>query len=225
MRTVLCSLCVSLALAIAVGLLARPAAAAPWMEITYDVVSGTFSGPHLSGAITGGSIMWTVPRTGQTSKKGTVDSFSCFYGNLLGNYCGYIQTMHLTGTAGSFTLLQPQRLDYAWLSKWYARLRGNGNGFIAASSGGYYVNYGGVGVIQMKYPTFLSSPPTAPFSNHLGVAQVTHFFHHAILGNEVRTWVPEPSTGALLALGLGVMGVVGGGSGSLAARVRRARRR
>jgi hypothetical protein len=223
MRVPIVSL-VRLSLVVAIGLLAQPAAAAPWMEVSYDVVSGNFSGAdaHLSGAITGGSLTYTAPRTGQTAKKGTVNSFSCYYGNLFGNYCGYIQTLHLTGPAGSFTLLNPARVDYAYLSKWYAKARANGPGIIYASSGGNYVHWANLGVIQFEYPTALSYTPT---TFNLGVAQIGHFFHNAVLGNEVRTWVPEPSTGALLALGLGVMGVVGGGSGGLAARVRRARRR
>ena len=71
------------------------------------------------------------------------------------------------------------------------------------------------------YPTYAG---TTPSSYNLGAVQVPGImWHRAILGNEIRTVIPEPSTGGLLALGLGFLGVAGG-SGGLAARARRARR-
>jgi hypothetical protein len=47
--------------------------------------------------------------------------------------------------------------------------------------------------------------------------------HRFFVGNEVRTFVPEPATGTLVGLGLVLMGFVGGSRGA-AARARRARR-
>ena len=237
MRRILCSLCTCLSLVIAIGLLAQSAAAEPYLQVSYDVIGGTFSGNNLAGAITGGSVTFTMPFTGTTTTGSATSTW--FYCTPYGTgACGYIKTLQLTGTAGNFTLLAPAKIQSAYggtgtyqypttgtptstTTYTYAFARANGAGIIYASSGGTYVHYLGPQVIRVKYPTYAGYAPTA---YNLGVAVPTKLFHRAILGNEVRTVIPEPSTSGLLALGLGFLGIAGS-SGGLAARARRARRK
>jgi hypothetical protein len=179
-----------------------PAAAAVVTHIHWDVEGGLFTGSSLAhGPITGGAIGWTPPG----------GSINLTTTNAAG---GGTWTVILTGPSGYFRLGGPSYPGGGVVS-WSV---GSPNSFQVAVLDAVEVHPN-----PGRFCRFITG--TCFFSGLGGPGPTMKgFSHYFTLGREVRTVVPEPSTGTLLGLGLGFLGL-GGGGGGIAARARRVRRR
>lgn len=192
----------------AVGVASQPADAA-YLQISYTVTGGSFAGPNLSGAITGGIVSYRT--------NNGVTSLPTGYACLTVAGCGTLTKVTLTGTPGSFTLLASVPLSRLSLAGGTTTLvavaYGVASGF---RSGGvtpavnWYLN------AAVGPACTLCAPPYGPGGYGLFTGTANH---RPTFGAEIRTLVPEPSTATLLGLGVLSVGcMVGGGS---AARWRR----
>lgn len=170
--------------------LAGPGSAAQITQISYDVTSGTFSGPNSTGPITGGSLVYTPP--------GGVVSTP-------GNFPGGYLFLTLTGPSGSFSALVDaglailNSLNAAWLFTDTNPVGLSGASPLAKVFGSVSYPPGGT------YPYLIPQPVGGSV---LG-PQLYNFGHDFQIGNEVRT-MPEPSAAPLLGLGLLGFAAVGG---------------
>lgn len=179
----------------AVGL-SYPATAAQITQIQYDVTSGTYSGPQLSGAITGGSVTVTFP-SGPVSTPGNVSSIAL--------------AVSLSGAAGAFQLaITPTGLSGGFAGNpfnafFYYLISASPVGLSGASPVASVTN----GSLDYRVGTYASPYKSTVFLKGL-TTQGGSFHHVFFIGNEVRTVVPEPTTGTLL--GLGLLGLAGAAS-------------
>jgi hypothetical protein len=188
--------------------------AAPLLSVSYEVVGGSFDGLFSSGPIVSGKVTFTpiVP---------TSTPFSTYK---LGNW-----NLALSGPSGSFraTFVKSALVvtpAYGFLIYTYGGVPthgpalSNGNLLLQGAVSGFtFAAPQGVGgVLNVVRLGTRPGGPCPDCGAPLG--------HMIEVGNEVRTFVvPEPATGALLGLGLVLMGFAGG-SGAVAARARRDRR-
>ena len=165
------------------SLVSHSATAAPLLSVSYEVEGGTFFGPNSSGHVTGGTM--SFKSVGYPTPVATPCS----------GVCVKLTQFSLTGPSGSFRLT----LDAVFRHNDHLSPRGQagdriGDGFFFSDevfgSGlvdltfSYYRRHGNVGFVD-------------------GYTFIGRAFRHTYeLGNEVRTYVPEPGTGMLLALGL-----------------------
>ena len=190
-------------------LLAGHAQAAQVTSVSYTVTGGTFSGPNLSGAITGGSVTYNAPSPYLST------STRCFG---LGD-CGSIVSLVLTGPAGTWSLLAPLQIATATIYPTVflgGFLRGfyNQNKQAANFQSGASVLSGAI--ISTAFARAGYYTPNIGAIRYSGTSPgMSHAF---TIGNEIRTVVPEPGIDALLSLGL--LGLAAGG----ATRARRRRR-
>lgn len=193
------------AVALFVSLAASPASAVQISQVSYEVTGGTFDGALSSGAITGGSAVWTVPGGYGVSTPVTTS----------GGYAGLLQVI-LTGPSGYFRAtwdafglrINPTRFGASGASLTVGVRTGTGSDLVSVFVGGF-------GYESPLSQSGLVRDYTRPYY------AVDKFGHSFEIGNEVRTIVPEPSTATLLGLGL----IASAAVGSCAARARRGRRR
>jgi len=177
---------------------AAPAVAAPISQITWDVVGGSFSSSALAnGPVTGGTVVWTPGA-------GTADTASAAFHpgtfNFLATAAGGLQHFSLPAAYGS-VYLAPGSYVGVFSSFFHGQ---------AASAGGLFPAPPGGG-----FPTLASIIRTIFITGGTGTASFLHVSgfsaqtanHYLLLGNEVKTFVPEPATGSLL--GLGLIGLAG----------------
>jgi hypothetical protein len=172
---------------ICVGLLALAGTAtADPIRIRYSVTGGAFDGPYSSGSITGGKIALLAL---------TANPYTGFAPAL-------VTALTLSGPAGFFKLEGPfsGATGSALFTPSFVglfghrslpQIRSGGNAMVAASQDAMIeasVGYG-VGMLSGRVGS------TGPY-----------FTHSFSIGNEVRT-APEPATGLVLGLGLGVLGL------------------
>ena len=170
---------------------APPAAAAPLLSVSYTVTGGLFNGPGLAGAITGGSVVYAAPSPFLATPQ------SC---TTIGA-CGSIVTLQLLGPAGGWTLLSPVQVIMIITGPTLAF--GFTSGFPNTATVAFH---SGISAIYSRPLT------TMIFANNTGYirAGVAATYKHIIfIGNEVRTFVPEPMTATLLGLGLALFGFAG----------------
>jgi len=200
-----------LAIAVAFVWTSGAASAAPLLSVSYDVTGGTFHGPWSSGAITGGSVVFTpvVP----TSTPGNIPG--TWYVHLLGP-AGTVQ-MTLNSTPFVFAEATP-RYVYAIGPAVLTNFISNGLALPTTVDDPQFYFEDEFGIYGATiWARGGACPPTLPDCDGMVI------YHGFGVGNEVRTFVPEPATGALVGLGLLLMAFVGGSRGA-AARARRARR-
>ncbi len=188
-------------LVMALGLGSRPAAAASFLRVSYTVTGGAFNGPALSGPITGGTISYRTPDGVTVAPP---------YGSACTGSCGFLTQLTLTGAAGTFRLLTPTVLDllgqFATLTPRPLVMIANSIPASKFSSGGGALTGVGASVTNV----FISGAPA--LSANLELLE-DYYGHAPEIGNEVRAVVPEPTTGPLLGLGLGLLGLAGGARG------------
>jgi hypothetical protein len=203
-------------------LAAAAASAAPLLSVSYDVTGGTFYGPWTSGPITGGWVKFTpdVPTTTPFNAPGV---WSVYLIGAAGNI-----RMSSAGSPMVWALGAPTPAVYQASYAPHSFKAFSSNGLLLPASYGIprftlynRVSPGAWGISAAGPPVTRTcpSPPCCPDCGGPEPA-VRHLF---FVGNEVRTFVPEPATGALVGLGLVLMAFVGGSRGA-AARAGRARR-
>jgi hypothetical protein len=202
------------------------ASAAPLVSVSYDVTGGAFHGPSSSGAITGGSVIFTpvVPTTTPFTAPG-VWSVS------LTGASGFV---HISSVHSLLVLPLGAGTPAVYRASFWPQylLSFSSNGLVLPASYGVPrfslrqtiytpVWYGAWGVTAAGPPD-TGTCPAPPCCPDCGGPEpgVEHRFY---VGNEVRTYIPEPATGTLVGLGLVLMAFAGGSRGA-AARARRARR-
>jgi hypothetical protein len=199
-------------IAVAVVLTSGAASAAPLTSVSYTVTGGTFNGAFSSGPITGGSILYTL----------SVPTSTPFYTYVPGIWNivlkGPSGTFKVTASAPAAVFAQPGFVFVPYsitntlngpTSNGNLSPPGWGNWFFFAGTG--YVNCLGNGPVYAPGTFCQTLTPNRPY------------IHRFTVGNEVRTFVPEPATSTLVGLGLVLMAFVGGSRGA-AARARRTRR-
>jgi hypothetical protein len=179
--------------------------AAPLVDISWTVSGGQFSGLS-NGAVTGGTVRFTP-----------------FFP---------ITTPFVTHFPGVWSLSLTQSFGAAsFKATWNAgALVLTGVAFQAPSNPGTFSNVTTVSThgfnLALVTDLVAGMGPFSPIggsgfvSGEHSIATFAHTFTVAA-GSEVRTFVPEPTTGSLIGLGLVIMGVVGGGRRA-AHRARRA---
>lgn len=193
-------------------LLAAPTQAAQIVAVSYTVTGGTFSGPNLSGDITGGSVTYNAPPPFLST------STRCFG---LGD-CGSIVSLVLTGPAGTWSLLAPLQVATASI---YPTV------FHGGFTRGFYnqnkqaANFQS-GASVLSGAIISTAFARATYSNNIGAIRYSGTspgMNHAFtIGNEIRTVVPEPEPGIAALVSLGLLGLLLRGRAS--ARARRSRR-
>ena len=165
---------------------APPAAAAPLLSLSFTVTGGTFSGPALTGTITGGSVRYAAPAPYLSTPA------PCF---TLGA-CGSITAFTLVGAAGTFQLLSPA-LALAYINPGTATV-----GFTSLM----YTNPNPIrfrsGTLTVSTPLdWLAAQDNSVYGTYGIVLQfgltATIRRHQFTIGNEVRTFVPEPTRGMI----------------------------
>ena len=195
-------------IAVALVVTSGAANAARLLSVSYEVTGGDFNGQFSSGPITSGTATFTP----------TVPTSTPFSSYKPGNW-----NLALDGPSGSFQVtLNASAIVFspAHTFNIYAAAAFQpvgpvlSNGYLA-TEGWEFFTFGATGFTNLVRG---SIPCCAPCPDCGTPVQ-----HQFEVGNEVRTFVPEPATGALLGLGLALLGFVGGGRG-LAAHARRARK-
>jgi len=195
------------ALFVAVGLVPQPATAVAFLRVSYTVTGGTFNGPNLTGPITGGAVSY-ITNPGITAIPGT---YFCY-----GGPCGELTRVTLTGPAGAFSLKDAIPLRALFNVLYSAHFT-----TVAIAGPAASAFRSGVSTPLIVWSRASVRAPYAWFGQHRDI--MTHTYHLATLGAEVRTVVfPEPVPSASL-LGLGLLALAIGGGG--AAGARRLRRR
>jgi hypothetical protein len=201
-------------------LVAGPAGAASITQIQWDVTGGTFGGPNSSGAISGGTLTF-IPAGGVITTPVTSV-----------NHAGHTFQLNLTGPSGSFQMYFPATAhsygrDHLYdLSLSAFSAFAHPAPYITASawvvSGGASVSVPGA-YFYVAVAGGLGSGSVFPaIYNYISSGSYSTFYasHIFTLGNEVRTDVPEPTTGLLLYAG--IFGVIAAG-GTTARRNLKAR--
>jgi hypothetical protein len=173
------------------------AVAAPLISVSYDVTGGSFNGPNSTGPITSGTVTF-VPTTPISTPFFSAGQFD----------------IKLSGPSGTFRMIGSKIAKlYALGSPNQIYVEPGGPALQQVSSGGFPVTnelkglvfhlYGGFGLDTGRIRGYFKCCAPCP---DCGIP----FGHPFEFGNEVRTFVPEPSTGLLLGLGLSGLGVAGG---------------
>jgi hypothetical protein len=195
-------------IAVAFVVTSDTASAAPLKNVSYEVTGGTFNGLYSSGAIVSGTVTYTP----------TVPTSTPFTTYEPGNW-----NLALSGPSGTFQVtFVASALVFSPANSFViyaaAAVPTHGpvlsNGYLLPHEGVRFFTFGGPGysiIIRGSIPCCAPCPDCG-----------TPIGHGFEVGNEVRTFVPEPATGTLVGLGLVLMGFVGG-SRAAAARARRAR--
>jgi hypothetical protein len=172
-----------------------PASAAPLVSISYSVTGGDFNGQFSSGPITSGAVTFTpaVP---------TSTPFA--------SYQSGIWNLTLIGPSGSFLaalaasaiVFSPAHTFNIYTAAAFQPLGSvlsNGN---LATTGWQFFTFGATGFTNQVRGLIPCCAPCPDCG--------TPGLHQFEVGSEIRTFVPEPATGALVALGLVVVGLMGG---------------
>ena len=181
---------------VAILLTATPAKAAPLLSMSYDVIGGNFSaGPDdgkAVGAITGGTFVINFPAATASAP------FAC-------SFCA-------TAVITAFNASNTVHFSWSWTglivnaTKGFAAANAYPNAYVSTPT---FVSAG----VGPSLVTYVYSMVQIPNGNDLtellnlrGLggtqAPYAHVYHGFVVGNEVRTFVPEPSTAPLAGLGL-----------------------
>ncbi len=177
------------------------ARAAPMLSVSFEVAGGSFNGPWSSGAVTSGAFSFTP----------TTPTSAPFIGPGVWN-------VSLLGASGSFqaAFSAVARVYSYGMAPLYPAFYGIGQVIGAVKTNGIeYTDFpNGVrfnidgSVLAWNIGALVDAPGPCPDCS------VTLFVHDFTVGNELRTFVPEPDTGALVGLGLVLIGFVGASRGA-----------
>ncbi len=187
-----------LAIAAALALTSGAARAAPLTSVSYSVTGGSFNGLFSSGPITSGALTFTPMPPVSTP-------FSAYEpGTWNLALLGPSGSFQVTLVGSAFVFSPAHTFDIYGFGPFQpiGAVVSNGNSVtaywtfftFAAPTRGYSTN-----VVRGSIPCCDPCPDCG--------TPVTHGF---TVGNEVRTFLPEPTTGALLGLGLVLVGFVSG---------------
>ncbi len=176
------------------------ARAAPMLSVSFEVAGGSFNGPWSSGAVTSGAFSFTP----------TTPTSAPFIGPGVWN-------VSLLGASGSFQAafsasarvysygMAPLYPSFYGIGQVIGAVRTNGIEYTDLPTGVRF-NIDG-SVLAWNIGALVDAPGSCPDCS------VTLFVHDFTVGNELRTFVPEPNTGALVGLGLVLIGFVGASRG------------